>query len=189
MGCTWLSMRPLLFHHIAPAPPVLETYHVASFQQAQYILILVHAVLLHTSAYNRGPCQHIVQHNFVSLQTKNLHIVTYTFIYNIYYIFSYHACIVTSNRYGIQYSFMLHRTQNVRTPRRWELRTQKLKFHLLKRHNFKDLSVKHEAGQYKATHATLTARDFFLANFYPFRPFTCIFFPKLLLSFPCVSCG
>ena len=34
-----------------------------------------------------------------------------------------------------------------------------------------------------AIHATFTARDFFLANFYPSGPFTCIF-PKPLLIFP-----
>ena len=31
-----------------------------------------------------------------------------------------------------------------------------------------------------AIHATLTARDFFLAYFYPSGPLTCIFFPKPL---------
>ena len=44
------------------------------------------------------------------------------------------------------------------------------------------------AGQYIAMHATLTARDFFLANLYPSGPFTCIF-PKPLPSCSCVSCG
>ena len=34
-------------------------------------------------------------------------------------------------------------------------------------------------GQYIAIHATLTARDFFLANFYPSGPFTSIFFQNL----------
>ena len=33
-------------------------------------------------------------------------------------------------------------------------------------------------------HATLTARDFFLANFYPSGPFTCIFFQNLSPVFP-----
>ena len=32
-----------------------------------------------------------------------------------------------------------------------------------------------KAWEYIAIHATLTARDFFLANFYHFGPFTCIF--------------
>ena len=36
-------------------------------------------------------------------------------------------------------------------------------------------------------HATLTARDFFLAYFYPSDPFTCIFFPKPLPIFPVLA--
>ena len=43
-------------------------------------------------------------------------------------------------------------------------------------------------SQYTAMHATLTARDFFLANLYPSGPFTCIFL-KPLPNFSCVSCG
>ena len=39
---------------------------------------------------------------------------------------------------------------------------------------FKVLPFKPGVGQYIAMHATLTARDFFLANFYPSGPFTCI---------------
>ena len=35
--------------------------------------------------------------------------------------------------------------------------------------------LKPGVGQYIAMHATLTARDFFLANFYPSGPFTCSF--------------
>ena len=41
--------------------------------------------------------------------------------------------------------------------------------------NLKVLPFKPGVGQYIAMHATLTARDFFLANFYPSGPFTCIF--------------
>ena len=37
-------------------------------------------------------------------------------------------------------------------------------------------------------YATLTTRDFFLANFYPSGPFTCIF-SKPLPSFSFVGCG
>ena len=37
-------------------------------------------------------------------------------------------------------------------------------------------------------HATLTARDFFLAYFYPFGPFTSIF-SKTSSDFSCVGCG
>ena len=47
-------------------------------------------------------------------------------------------------------------------PRSGELRTQKLKYHLLKTQSLKVLSLKHGAGQYDIViHATLTARDFF----------------------------
>ena len=41
---------------------------------------------------------------------------------------------------------------------------------------------------YITTHATLTAKDFFLTNFYPSGPFTRIF-SKPLSSFSCVSFG
>ena len=43
-------------------------------------------------------------------------------------------------------------------------------------------------GQYIAIHATLTAKDFFLAYFYPSGPFTCIF-SKTSPDFFCVGCG
>ena len=69
-----------------------------------------------------------------------------------------------------------------------ELRTQKLKSHLVRTQSSKVLLKKPWVGQYIAVHATLTARDFFLANFYPYSPFTCIFC-KPLPSFSCVSCG
>ena len=45
----------------------------------------------------------------------------------------------------------------------------------------KVLPLKPGVGQYIAIHATLTARDFFLANFYPSSPFIYIFSK--------VSCG
>ena len=37
-------------------------------------------------------------------------------------------------------------------------------------------------GQYIAIQATLTARDFFLAHFYPSCPFTCILLKPLPIS-------
>ena len=37
------------------------------------------------------------------------------------------------------------------------------------------LSFKPGVGQYTAIHATLTAKDFFFAYFYPSGPFSCIF--------------
>ena len=60
-------------------------------------------------------------------------------------------------------------------PRSGELRTQKLKSHLVKTQSLNVLPLKPGVGQYIAIHATLTARDFFLAYIYPSGPFTCIF--------------
>ena len=60
-------------------------------------------------------------------------------------------------------------------PRSGELQTQKLKSHLLRTQSLKVLPLKPEVGQCIAIHVTLTARDFFLANFYPSGPFACIF--------------
>ena len=56
-----------------------------------------------------------------------------------------------------------------------ELRTQKLKFHLVRTQSSNVLLLKRGVGQYIAIHAALSARDFFLADFYPSGPFTCIF--------------
>ena len=73
-------------------------------------------------------------------------------------------------------------------PRCGELRTQKLRSHLLRRtQNSKVLPLKPGVDQYIAMHATPTARDFFLANFYPSRPFNCIFFQNLLKVFPVLA--
>ena len=69
-----------------------------------------------------------------------------------------------------------------------ELRTQKLESHLLRTQSLKVLPLNPGTGQYIATHATLTAKDFFLSNCHPFDPFTCIF-RKPLPSFSCVGCG
>ena len=59
-----------------------------------------------------------------------------------------------------------------------KLWTQKLKSHLLRTQSLMVLPLKPGVSQYIAIHATLTARNFFLAYFYPSGPFTCIFFPK-----------
>ena len=61
-------------------------------------------------------------------------------------------------------------------PRSGELRTHKLKSHLMRTQSLKVVPLKPGVGQYIAMHATLTARDFFLANFYPSCPSICIFF-------------
>ena len=42
-------------------------------------------------------------------------------------------------------------------------------------------------GQYIAMHATLTAGDFFLANFHPSGPFTCIFSQNRSRVFPVLA--
>ena len=56
---------------------------------------------------------------------------------------------------------------------------QKLKSHFMRTQSSKFLPLKSGVGQYIAMHATLTPRDFSLANFYPSGPFTCIFFQNL----------
>ena len=58
------------------------------------------------------------------------------------------------------------------SPRSGELRTQKLKSQLLRTQSLKVLPLKPGVGQYIAIHATLTARDFFLAYFYLSDPFS-----------------
>ena len=55
------------------------------------------------------------------------------------------------------------------------LRTQKLKSPLLRKQSLKVLSFQPGVGEYIAVHATLTARDFFLTNFYRSGPFICTF--------------
>ena len=68
-------------------------------------------------------------------------------------------------------------------PRSGELRTQKLKSHLMRTQSLTILPLKHGVGQYIAMHATLTARDFFLVIFCPPGPFTYIFFSKSASGF------
>ena len=69
-----------------------------------------------------------------------------------------------------------------------ELRMQKLKSHLVRTQSLNVLPLMPGIGQYIAIHATLAARDFFLAYFYPSGPFTCIF-SKTSPNFSCVGCG
>ena len=52
-------------------------------------------------------------------------------------------------------------------PRSEKLRTQKLKSHLGRTQSLKVLHLKSGVSQYIAIHATLTARNFFPAYFYP----------------------
>ena len=67
-----------------------------------------------------------------------------------------------------------------------QLLTQKLKSHLVRTQNLNVLPLKPGIGQSIAIHATLTARNFFLAYFYPSGPFTCIF-PKPLPISPVLA--
>ena len=66
-----------------------------------------------------------------------------------------------------------------------ELRMQKLKSHLVRTQSLNVSPLKPGVGQYKAIHAVLSARDFFLTYFYPSGPFTCIF-SKASPDFSCV---
>ena len=68
-----------------------------------------------------------------------------------------------------------------------ELRTQKLKSHLVRAQSLDVLPLKPGVGQYIDMHATLTARDFYLVYFYPSGPFTCMFFPKPLPISPVLA--
>ena len=71
-------------------------------------------------------------------------------------------------------------------PRRGELRRQKLKFHLVRIQILNVFPLKPGVGQYIAIHATLTARDFFLAYFY-LPVHSPAFFPKHLPIFPVLA--
>ena len=72
-------------------------------------------------------------------------------------------------------------------PRSGELRTQKLKSHLVRTQSLNVLPLKPGVDQYMAIHATLTAMDF-LAHFHPSGPSTWIF-PKPLQILSHVGCG
>ena len=61
----------------------------------------------------------------------------------------------------------------------WGAADAEIKSHLVRTQSLNVLPSKLGVGQYIAMHATLTARDFFLAYFHPSGPFTCIF-PKPL---------
>ena len=53
--------------------------------------------------------------------------------------------------------------------------------------SLKVLPLKPGVGQYIAMHAVLTARDFFLDNFYPSGPFSCIFSKTSPKVFPVLA--
>ena len=71
-----------------------------------------------------------------------------------------------------------------------ELQMQKLKSHLVRAQSLNVLPSQPGVGQHIALHAMLTAKDFFLAYFYPSSPFTCIiFYQNLPLFFSYFGCG
>ena len=82
------------------------------------------------------------------------------------------AAVTREQRYA---SLLILPSFSFVVPRSGELRTQKLKSHLVRTQSLNVLPLKPGASQYIAIHATLTARDFFLAYFYTSGPFTCIF--------------
>ena len=100
-------------------------------------------------------------------------------------LFNRYLCNQTRCVYAL---LLLNKPSTNKVPRSGELCMQKLKSLLFTTQNLKVLPLKPGVGQYIALDATLTARDFFYANFYPSNPFTCIF-PKPLLSSSCVGCG
>ena len=61
---------------------------------------------------------------------------------------------------------------NSSVPRSGELRTQKLKSHLVRTQRLNVLPLEPGVGQYIAIHAAFFSRNFFLAYFYPSSPFT-----------------
>ena len=91
-------------------------------------------------------------------------------------------------KFMIFFRFTIRFTSALKIPRSGELRTQKLKSHLVRTQCLNVLPLKVEVGQYIAIHATLTARDFFLAYFYPSGPFTCIG-SKTSPNYSCVGSG
>ena len=86
--------------------------------------------------------------------------------------------IVHSTTTGQQSTAWRSDWQLVRQSRSGELRTQKLKSHLVRTQSLTVPSFKPGGGQYIALYATPTARAFFLAYVYPSSPFDCIFFSK-----------
>ena len=76
------------------------------------------------------------------------------------------------------------------SPRSGELRTHKLKSHLMRTQSLNVLPFKPGVGQYIALHATLTAWDFLLpCLFLPFQSIYLHFFQNLSQSFPVLACS
>ena len=69
----------------------------------------------------------------------------------------------------------------------WGAVDAEIKPHLLRTQSIKGLPLKPGIDQYIAIRATFTARDFFLASFYTFSPFTCIFSKTSRKFFPVLA--
>ena len=93
------------------------------------------------------------------------------------------ACIVRSAT-PLQLAFLAD-FPYCQEPRSGELRTQKLKFHLVRTQSLTVLPVKPGVSQYIAIHATLTPRDFLLISTLPVH--SAAFFPKPLPISPVLA--
>ena len=83
-------------------------------------------------------------------------------------------CFILHVTFSLVHSFIVHVTFSL-VHCFMVHRTQKLKSHLVRTQSYNVLPLQPGVGRYIAIHDTLTARDFFLANFYLSGPFTCIF--------------
>ena len=82
--------------------------------------------------------------------------------------------------------------QFIHSPPQWGAANADSKSNLISTQSLKVLPLKTGVGQYIAMHATLIAKDLLFANFYPSRPFTCIFSkisPKLFPVLAAVNTG
>ena len=84
-------------------------------------------------------------------------------------------------------SYIMAGDNLINWPRSEELQMQKLKSHQVRTQSLNVLLLKPGVGQYMAVHAMLPARDLFLTYFYPYGPFTCIFFQNLSQFFPVLA--
>ena len=93
-----------------------------------------------------------------------------------------------NNNNDYNYNHKISKCCRVVKPRSGELRTQKLKSHLVRTQSLNVVPLKPGVGQYIATHATLTARDFFLSClFLHFRSIHLHFFQNLSRFFPVLA--
>ena len=81
--------------------------------------------------------------------------------------------IALIHRHIVLYCFYCFVSHYVVSPQ-WAAADEEMS-HLLRTQSLKVLPLKPGVGQYIAINATLTISDFFLANFYPSGPFTCMF--------------